>query len=263
MQTYTKVNDVLNELSNSGFTHPVSVHPGVGEILYSLTRNLGPTIIVEIGSFIGYSSICFAQAMEDNNQKEGIVYGIDLFQPHPKNPLFLKQDIDNPLQLAGENSKKAGLGHRIVFMKGSSHELAKDLLSKIDLIDILFIDGDHTYNGVLRDYNLYHAKVRKNGLIIFHDIYPARCGWWGPRVLIDTLKRGIWRHYDILEIDTPDGFGLAVCKKLFDGASEISSNKLTEFLRKAYAYYRQGGTWRKLYQVYKSGKSVKDSYSKI
>ena len=263
MRVHTKVNDVLNELSNSLFTHPVSVHPGVGEILYSIARNLRPETVVEIGSFIGYSSICFAQAMEDNNQGVGTVYGIDLFHPHTKHPLFLKQDVDNPLQLAEDNAKKAGLDHRIVFLKGSSHELAGDLLSKIGPIDILFIDGDHTYNGVLRDYNLYHAKVRKNGLIIFHDIYPERCGWWGPRILLDSLKRSIRRRYDILEIDTPDGFGLAVCKKLFDGAYEISNNRLAEFLRKAYACHRQGEAWKKLRENYKSWKSIKELYSKI
>src|SRR3990167_2005662 len=263
MKVYTKVNDALNELSKTIYTHPISVHPEVGEILYSLARNLRPETVVEIGSFIGYSSICFAQAIEDNNQKDGVVYAIDLFQPHPKNPLFLKQDIDNQLQLAENNAKKAGLEHRIVFMKGYSHELAKDLLPKIGAIDILFIDGDHTYKGALSDYNNYHTKVKKHGLIIFHDIYPKRCGWWGPRILIDTLKRGIRRRYEILEIDTPDGFGLAICKKLFNGAGEIGSNKLIEFLRKAYSYYKQGGRWEELYQANKSGRGIKDFLSKI
>ncbi len=36
-------------------------------------------------------------------------------------------------------------------------------------IDILFIDGDHSYKGVIRDYNLFSPFVRKNGLILFHD----------------------------------------------------------------------------------------------
>ncbi|MEW6145499.1 MAG: class I SAM-dependent methyltransferase [Thermodesulfobacteriota bacterium] len=253
----------MNELSNSQFTHPVSVHPGVGEILYSIARNLRPRTIVEIGTFIGYSTICFAQAMEDNRQGAGTVYGIDLFQPHAKHPLFLKQDVENPLQLAEENSRKSGLEHRIVFLKGSSHELAGDLLSRIDSIDILFIDGDHTFNGVLRDYNLYHAKVRKNGLIIFHDIYPDKCGWWGPRILLDTLKRRTRKRYEILEIETPDGFGLAVCKKLFDGAKELSNNKLVTLLRKSFACYRHGEAWKKLHENYKSWKNIKELYSKI
>lgn len=37
-------------------------------------------------------------------------------------------------------------------------------------IDFLFIDGDHRYDGVRRDYELYAELVRPGGLIAFHDI---------------------------------------------------------------------------------------------
>jgi predicted O-methyltransferase YrrM len=37
-------------------------------------------------------------------------------------------------------------------------------------IDLLMIDGDHRYAAVRRDWNLYSPLVKKNGLIVFHDI---------------------------------------------------------------------------------------------
>ncbi|CAB4151355.1 Methyltransferase domain containing protein [uncultured Caudovirales phage] len=37
-------------------------------------------------------------------------------------------------------------------------------------IDFLMIDGDHSYEGVKADFNLYHKLVRKGGIIAFHDI---------------------------------------------------------------------------------------------
>jgi predicted O-methyltransferase YrrM len=37
-------------------------------------------------------------------------------------------------------------------------------------IDFLFIDGDHTYAGVKRDFEMYGALVAPGGLIAFHDI---------------------------------------------------------------------------------------------
>ena len=37
-------------------------------------------------------------------------------------------------------------------------------------IDFLFIDGDHSYDGVMNDYEMYGPLVRKGGLIAFHDI---------------------------------------------------------------------------------------------
>jgi hypothetical protein len=37
---------------------------------------------------------------------------------------------------------------------------------------VLFIDADHRYDGVRRDYELYSPLVRDGGLIAFHDIRP-------------------------------------------------------------------------------------------
>ncbi len=36
-------------------------------------------------------------------------------------------------------------------------------------IDILFIDGDHTYKGVINDFENYSKLVKKGGYIIFDD----------------------------------------------------------------------------------------------
>jgi predicted O-methyltransferase YrrM len=38
------------------------------------------------------------------------------------------------------------------------------------LLDFIFIDGDYTYDGVRRDFELYRPLVRPGGIIAFHDI---------------------------------------------------------------------------------------------
>lgn len=38
-----------------------------------------------------------------------------------------------------------------------------------DRVDFLFLDGDHTYEGVKKDFYMYKALVRKGGIIAFHD----------------------------------------------------------------------------------------------
>ena len=40
--------------------------------------------------------------------------------------------------------------------------------------DFLFIDGDHTVEGVTKDFLLYRPLVRKGGVIAFHDILNPR-----------------------------------------------------------------------------------------
>jgi cephalosporin hydroxylase len=39
-------------------------------------------------------------------------------------------------------------------------------------IDFLFIDGDHRYDAVARDFQTYSCLVRSGGLVAFHDIVP-------------------------------------------------------------------------------------------
>ena len=39
-------------------------------------------------------------------------------------------------------------------------------------LDFLFIDGDHTYEGVKKDFEMYSPLVRNGGIIAFHDICP-------------------------------------------------------------------------------------------
>jgi predicted O-methyltransferase YrrM len=41
-------------------------------------------------------------------------------------------------------------------------------------LDFLFIDGDHTYEGVKRDFEMYSPLVRSGGMIAFHDIASHR-----------------------------------------------------------------------------------------
>ncbi len=40
-------------------------------------------------------------------------------------------------------------------------------------VDFLFIDGDHSYEGVALDFEMYGPLVRSGGLVAFHDIVPG------------------------------------------------------------------------------------------
>jgi predicted O-methyltransferase YrrM len=43
---------------------------------------------------------------------------------------------------------------------------------KDNKVDFLFIDADHSYEGVKKDFEMYSPLVRKGGIIAFHDIIP-------------------------------------------------------------------------------------------
>ena len=59
-------------------------------------------------------------------------------------------------------------------------------------IDFLFIDGDHSYEGVKSDFDLYYEFMNKKGTVAFHDILD-KCG-------VDRFWEEIRSKYRNLEI---------------------------------------------------------------
>lgn len=52
------------------------------------------------------------------------------------------------------------------FFRGDSPTIAKDWIGKIEVI---FIDGDHTYEGCKADIDAWYPRMAKNGVMLFHD----------------------------------------------------------------------------------------------
>jgi predicted O-methyltransferase YrrM len=65
-------------------------------------------------------------------------------------------------------------GQQLHFIRGDSHEdgTRSRLLETLQgrQLDLLMIDGDHTYEGVKRDFEMYSPLVRQGCPIAFHDI---------------------------------------------------------------------------------------------
>ena len=57
---------------------------------------------------------------------------------------------------------------KAVFLKGNSVEMAKSV--KNGSLDFIYIDGDHSYEGVMADLKAWAPKVKKGGLISGHDV---------------------------------------------------------------------------------------------
>ena len=67
-------------------------------------------------------------------------------------------------------------GQSLYLLQTDTHDIkhSKDLskLLKGESLDFLFIDADHTYEGVRQDFELYSPLVNPGGLIAIHDILP-------------------------------------------------------------------------------------------
>jgi len=90
-----------------------------------------------------------------------------------------------------------------------------------DGLDLLFLDGDHSYEGVKRDFLLYGPMVRPGGVIAFHDIvednqtrYGVITGGWSggvPRFWNEVKAQH--EHVEFVKDADQDGYGIGVVFK--------------------------------------------------
>jgi predicted O-methyltransferase YrrM len=73
-------------------------------------------------------------------------------------------------------------------------------------VDFLFIDGDHSYEGVRRDFELYSQLAADGGLVAFHDIVPSRPGGHGDPGGVPVFWREVKNHRTVEAefIEDPD-----------------------------------------------------------
>lgn len=134
-----------------------------GNLLYQISKNLKKskntsTYVVEIGSFLGRSSIFIAQGLKKRG--EGILLSID---PHNGIPYYHPEPTIDDFK---KNITEKGLSNYIQILKGTSEEWS----SKIkDVISMIFIDGDHSYDMVKSDFLNWESKLIEEGFIAFHD----------------------------------------------------------------------------------------------
>jgi len=129
---------------------------------YDLVRNLKPKIIVELGTWKGTSFFSFCQGIKDckGNTKvlavdnwEGDLhvgkYGTEVFEQVKQIMEKYYSDVDYELLKESFDSAVSK------FLDGS--------------IDILHIDGLHTYGGIKHDFNNWISKVSSSGIVLMHD----------------------------------------------------------------------------------------------
>ena len=104
--------------------------------------------IVDIGTCAGSSAFCFAFGSKPSVK----VHTID---PNDNEKFFIMRDF-------------FGLKERVLYIKKTSEDAAKGFDQKIDL---LFVDGIHSYVGVTNDFNWFRPFMKKDSVIMFHDYY--------------------------------------------------------------------------------------------
>lgn len=167
--------------------------PGELEDLIALLQQRQPRCVVEIGTDQGGSFYAWSQVAAS----DATLVSIDL----PSG-----RWASSPNRLSQEQLEQlATPGQTVVSIIGDSHdaEIQREATEAAGDggVDFLFIDGDHSFDGVALDYWAYQRLVRPGGVIAFHDIAehtPAS----------EVMVSGFWskikhQHPETFEFTTP------------------------------------------------------------
>jgi cephalosporin hydroxylase len=148
--------------------HPMQVRSELRDFLI-LVKELEPRAVLEIGTARGGTLFLFTRVAAS----DAILVSVDLSSAEDlrfaggnirrRRPLFEAFALDR---------------QRVHFLVGDSH--AADVRERVEHrlhgrpVDLLFIDGDHTAEGVRSDFELYRRLVRRGGIIVFHDIVDGK-----------------------------------------------------------------------------------------
>ena len=184
-----------------GLIYPGQVRSEIIQ-LADLIRQRKPRSVVEIGTANG-GTLSIWCALAD---PKAVIASIDLpggihGGGYPYWRTFVYRHFAQPEQ-------------KLYLFRADSHQPdTRDKLKSVlppEGLDFLFIDADHTYDGVKGDFELYSPLVRRGGLVVLHDIcvHPPEMDCHVDRFWSEIRSRYKTREY--IENPGQGGFGIGV-----------------------------------------------------
>jgi len=167
-------------ISIEALKHKATQKPRELELLVQAFRRHRFKVVVEIGTDKGGTLYVWKEVADKNS----LIISVDKAK-------FGDEKFVEQLKYPNQN---------IILLNKDSHlkstrKTIENLL-RHKPIDLLFIDGDHSYKGVKRDWELYSPLVKKGGLVIFHDINRHQI----KQCQVEKFWQEIKHNYSHLEI---------------------------------------------------------------
>lgn len=137
----------VSELPRQKEIHGLKIDAWITDIEATILCNLSGKRYLEIGTWEGFSAIAVSDSFEE-------VWTIDPTPTNSRHYMLLR------LFCYFSN---------IQYIRKKSEEIAS--IIKENYFDVVFIDGKHDFDSVLRDARNYYCKVKYGGHLVFHDYY--------------------------------------------------------------------------------------------
>jgi predicted O-methyltransferase YrrM len=178
---------------------------GSAWVLHGLVRSLRPNVCVEIGSATGWSTCHIGLALRENFH--GRLFAIDPHMPTNWND----QRATESLPILQRNLRRCGVERYVEIVRAMSDVAAREWQQPIDF---LFIDGDHSYEGVKRDWELFSPHLTPFGVAAFHDttwgLHGSNRPDMGVPRFVDELRRA---GHPVLTLDRDHGVSLVQARR--------------------------------------------------
>lgn len=181
-----RLQEILSKVRNLGKIQQDLVHE---DIITSLAKALKPKVYVELGL---YKCRLFNRMVPLVSEK---LIGVDVVK---KSGDYMQDSF------------------KTEFYCGSTESFAKEAKKRNLIIDMLFIDADHSQQAVRKDFELFFPLVKQDGIILLHDAYPknqhfAQSGYCGDgyKAIFELSKQT--QEHELVTL--PLHPGLAICRK--------------------------------------------------
>jgi len=185
-EDYEAIGELSDELKRWSLKQPEA------QVIHDIIKGLKPKKIVAVGLFKGVSTLVMLQALEGQDYE--YILGIDPFFKGQFNIVLPWEDIE--VQKDQENYydvyKKvtSKYGDKVKTVRGFATVAGNESSNLDDKeevlgnredwfklreveegVDLIFLDGDHTYPTCLEDFKVAWDKIRVGGVVLLHDVY--------------------------------------------------------------------------------------------
>jgi len=145
-----------------------SAWAGHRRFAYDYVRNILPRTVVELGTYHGCAFFAFCQAAKDDGLDWMRLYAVDNWIGNFHDSFYGEDVFETVKRVAGTCFGSL----RITLVRKHLAEAAPSFEN--ESIDLLHIDGTHTYEALSEDLKTWLPKLAPEGVVFLHDVHTER-----------------------------------------------------------------------------------------